>query len=135
MPMTLTEYAEKFIGKPYIWGGRGGDGFDCSGFVIECLQAFGLLPQGDWTAQGLHDRLAKAEGWLKLAAPRRGAVLFFGKSEKAITHTALALDSTFMVEAGGGGKSSTTPANSAGLVRMRPVSWRSDLVDVRYFVL
>ena len=35
--MTLTEYAEKFIGKPYIWGGRGGDGFDCSGLVTHVL--------------------------------------------------------------------------------------------------
>ena len=49
--MTISEYALKFVGRPYIWGGDGsgkcGGGFDCSGLVLECLWAFGILPNGD----------------------------------------------------------------------------------------
>ena len=36
--MTISEYAQKFIGRSYIWGGDGsgkcGGGFDCSGLVL-----------------------------------------------------------------------------------------------------
>ena len=57
--VNLREYALSLIGKPYIWGGSGYEGFDCSGFVIECLQAFGVLPNGDWTSQGLLERFER----------------------------------------------------------------------------
>lgn len=33
--------AESFLGKPYIWGGRGGSGIDCSGLVQRSLAAIG----------------------------------------------------------------------------------------------
>ena len=29
----ILDYAEKFLGTPYVWGGTTPDGFDCSGFV------------------------------------------------------------------------------------------------------
>ena len=95
--MNLREYALALIGKPYIWGGSGADGFDCSGFVIECLQAFGILPNGDWTSQTLLDRFEK----LKYAKVRKTEikgleVCFWGK-ERA-THCSIALDEDFIVE-------------------------------------
>lgn len=33
--------AERFVGAPYLWGGRGGDGIDCSGLVQQALYACG----------------------------------------------------------------------------------------------
>lgn len=42
----LVSTAEKQLGKPYIWGGNGPDGFDCSGFVNYCYRALGYsLPR------------------------------------------------------------------------------------------
>ena len=130
--MTISEYALKFIGRSYIWGGDGsgkcGGGFDCSGLVLECLWAFGKLPKGDLTAQGIHDKLLLEKGWKQGLSIKEGDVLFFGKDTKHITHTALAIGDGLMVEAGGGGSKCKTPATSTGMVWVRPIAWRNNLV-------
>ena len=130
--MTISEYAQKFIGKSYVWGGDGsgkcGGGFDCSGLVLECLWAFGKLPKGDLTAQGIHDKLLLEKGWKQGLSVKDGDVLFFGKDLHHITHVALAIGGDLMVEAGGGGSKCKTPATSTGMVWIRPISWRSNLV-------
>lgn len=130
--MTISEYAQKFIGRPYIWGGDGsgrcGGGFDCSGLVLECLWAFGKLPKGDLTAQKLHDKLLLEKGWRQGLSIKEGDVLFFGKDIHHITHVALAISDRLMVEAGGGGSKCKTPATSTGMVWVRPITWRDNLV-------
>ena len=131
--MTISEYALKFIGRSYIWGGDGsgkcGGGFDCSGLVLECLLAFGKLPKGDLTAQGIHDKLLLEKGWRQGLSVKEGDVLFFGKDLHHITHVALAIGGDLMVEAGGGGSKCKTPATSTGMVWVRPIAWRSNLVS------
>jgi cell wall-associated NlpC family hydrolase len=130
--MTLSEYALKFIGRPYIWGGDGsgkcGGGFDCSGLVLECLWALGILPKGDMTAQGINDILYDM-GWRQGLYIKEGDVLFFGKDSHHITHVAIAINNYMMVEAGGGGSKCKTPATSTGMVRIRPIESRKDLVS------
>ena len=129
--MTISEYALKFVGRPYIWGGDGsgkyGGGFDCSGLVLECLWAFGILPKGDMTAQGINDILYDM-GWRQGLYIKEGDILFFGKDTKHITHVALAISDRLMVEAGGGGSKCKTAATSTGMVWVRPIAWRSNLV-------
>lgn len=132
--MTISEYAQKFIGRPYIWGGDGSGkcagGFDCSGLVLECLQAFGILPSGDMTAQGIYDILYRQLGWHNAPKNKEGSddILFFGKDTAHITHVAIAISGGLMIEAGGGGSKCKTPATSTGMVRIRPIAWRKDLV-------
>lgn len=134
--MTLSEYALKFVGRPYIWGGDGsgkcGGGFDCSGLVLECLWALGILQQGDLTAQGIYDILYRQLGWYNSGKDKEKTddILFFGKDLKHITHVAICIGNGLMVEAGGGGSKCRTPATSTGMVRVRPISWRKDLVAV-----
>lgn len=131
--MTISEYAQKFIGRPYVWAGDGsgkcGGGFDCSGLVLECLTACGLYDGNDTTAQGLYKALC-SNGWMEV--PRRletdGDVLFFGKDTAHITHVAIAIGGGLMVEAGGGGSKCKTAATSTGMVRVRPIASRKDLV-------
>lgn len=129
--MTISEYALKFVGSPYIWGGDGSgakfNGWDCSGLVLECLWAFGILPKGDMTAQGINDKLY-AMGWRQGLSIKEGDVLFFGKDLHHITHVSIAIDNYLMVEAGGGGSKCKTPATSTGMVRVRPIASRKDLV-------
>lgn len=126
MSSKITEYAGRFIGAPYVWGGDGsgrcGGGFDCSGLVLECLWAFGLYDGPDTTAQGLYKALKK-KGWMEVPFDfiAEGDVLFFGKSVESITHTALAIGEGLMIEAGGGGSKCKIPATSTGKVQVRPI--------------
>jgi len=43
---TAIAFARAQLGKPYVWGGTGPDGFDCSGLVMRAWQAAGVsLPR------------------------------------------------------------------------------------------
>lgn len=125
----LFNYAMRFAGVPYKWGGDDPmSGIDCSGLVIELMQSQGLLPRGfDSTAKGIHAFFAAKT----VSAPEFGALLFFGKPE--ISHTAFALSDTLMLEAGGGDSTvvdlKTAEAKNA-FVRVRPIAWRHDLAAI-----
>lgn len=130
--LILYDYAMTFAGQPYRWGGDDPvNGFDCSGLVIELLQAAGMWPKGkDATAQGLCDAFPNV-----IVEPRLGTLAFFGKTKEAITHVSFCLNATSMLEAGGGGSATKTLADAAAqnaFVRVRPLSWRADLVALKH---
>ena len=56
-------------------------------------------------------------------------ILFFGKDTSHITHVAICCSSRGQyVEAGGGGSKCKSPETSTGMVRVRPLGSRKDLV-------
>ena len=132
--MDLVEYAKCFIGRPYIWAGNGSGkcegGFDCSGLVVECLQAVGVLANGsDYSAKALYKHLLD-QGWVKVPRGFETAsdLCFWGKAEGSIIHVSIVIGPRQHLEAGGGGSGSKTAATSTGMVRMRPLSSRGDLL-------
>ena len=43
---SIVEYAKRFLGTPYVWGGTSPSGFDCSGFTQYVMKRFGInLPR------------------------------------------------------------------------------------------
>jgi len=74
MPQEIdfTTIAQRFIGRPYIWGGTGGIGVDCSGLVQMSLYAVGIDAPRDADQQELH--LGRD---IELAQYKRGDLLFW----------------------------------------------------------
>jgi cell wall-associated NlpC family hydrolase len=130
MRKHLVNLALKLVGCPYIWGGANPwTGFDCSGFVVWVYQVFGLLPSGDWTAQGL-------AGWFlhrnekANQNPKAGDVVFYGPDPDHLTHVMLALGGGLVVGASGGGHETTTTEEArrrGAQVKVKPIGYRNDL--------
>lgn len=127
----LIDYALRFVGQPYIWGGSSPlIGFDCSGLVQELLASCGIDPPGDQTAQALYDWLQNTGKWNSYSA---GSLAFYGQSATKVTHVAMLLDPYRIIEAGGGGSHCLTLADAktqGAYVRIRLVKHRADLVAV-----
>lgn len=87
-PLTIPEsidLGKRFLGVPYLWGGRSSFGFDCSGFTQMLVRARGIEMPRDADKQA---------AWSGVAAVDRrdlqpGDLLFFGSSVKDITHTGM----------------------------------------------
>lgn len=65
--------AEAFVGMPYLWGGRGADGVDCSGLVQAALAACGIAAPRDTDMQ----RETLGDALPEEARLRRGDIISF----------------------------------------------------------
>jgi len=80
----ITE-AEKFLGAPYLWGGRTFFGFDCSGFVQCIMRRFGVdLPRDSKDQKKRGKEIKRSE-------IRAGDLLFFPR------HVTLAVSGNCMI--------------------------------------
>lgn len=128
--MRIIAYARNFLGAPYIWGGNSPQGWDCSGLMQEILTYSGVDPAGDQTAQGLFNHFARNGTPTEL---RAGALVFYGKSTREITHISMGTSESTIIEAGGGDSTCTTveaAIKKGAFVRERPVSHRKDIVAI-----
>jgi gamma-D-glutamyl-L-lysine dipeptidyl-peptidase len=91
----MLEFGRRFLGLPYTWGGTSSFGFDCSGFTQMLERQRGVFlprdaqPQANWSGAAPIDRQDLAPGDL----------LYFGSSDKHITHTGVYLGSGKFVNA------------------------------------
>lgn len=124
---------EQELGRPYLWGAEGPEAYDCSGFVQWALQPLGLDPSGDQTAAGLYRFFGNGRSTeVTTGQSRLGDLVFFG-SDESISHIALAWGEERMLEAGGGGRKTTSIAiarQQGAEVRIRPIARRADLVGI-----
>ena len=91
---SALEFAAAQLGTPYLWGGTGSGGFDCSGLVQAAFQAAGIrLPR---VAQDQYDRgPAVADG----ATVHPGDLVFFGTGAAGVDHVGLYVGSGLMIDA------------------------------------
>ncbi len=87
-PLSIPESIElgkRFLGIPYLWGGRSSFGFDCSGFTQMLVRARGIEMPRDADVQAAWKGLTPVER----ADLQAGDLLFFGSSMKDISHTGM----------------------------------------------
>jgi gamma-D-glutamyl-L-lysine dipeptidyl-peptidase len=79
------ELAKRFLGFPYLWGGRSSFGFDCSGFTQMLVRARGINMPRDADLQAAWTDAMPVER----SDLQPGDLLFFGSSPSKITHTGM----------------------------------------------
>ncbi|MFZ5980468.1 MAG: C40 family peptidase [Candidatus Zixiibacteriota bacterium] len=124
--------ALSYLGTPYVWGGDDPSGFDCSGFVVECLKSAGLTDEKeDFTAERLRKRFES----YRILKPRSGALLFSLNNKGRAFHVVICLDEFFQIGASGGGNKTTDPAaawRDNAYIKIRPLrkdSGQYDIID------
>ena len=85
-PVTM---AERLVGTPYLWGGRAGDGLDCSGLVQLSLGFAGIAAPRDSDQQ----QAALGTPLPDIASLRRGDLVFVP------SHVAMMVDETRIIHA------------------------------------
>ncbi len=97
-PMTIPEmleFSKRFLGLPYTWGGTSSFGYDCSGFAQMLERQRGVYmprdagPQAEWS--GVQP--------VRREDLQPGDLLYFGSSEKHITHTGMYLGNGKFIDA------------------------------------
>lgn len=124
------ERAKSYLGTPYVWGGESiaEGGMDCSGFAYNVLNDSDIKVSRT-TAQGYYNLFKKYE--VAKSTICSGDLLFFGKSKNNITHIAIAISSTEMIESIGSKKN--TIKNKGKGVSISKITRRKDLVAVCRF--
>jgi cell wall-associated NlpC family hydrolase len=130
----LIDYAMRFVGKPYEWGGKTPvvGGYDCSGYASEILRFAGLIGNREiLNSQQLYDRFSRTG--TQCAVGSAGALAFYGESVTKINHVAFMVDRYRILEAGGGDSTTLTPEDAdrrGAMVRGRLVDYRGKPVAI-----
>jgi cell wall-associated NlpC family hydrolase len=88
------QFGASQLGEPYLWGGTGTGGWDCSGLVQAAYRSAGVtLPRVAQTQMDAGPLLAAA------SAPQPGDLMFFGSGLTGIDHVGMYLGTGLMIDA------------------------------------
>ncbi len=122
METDFVAVAERFLGTPYLWGGKTSLGLDCSGLLQLALAACGIpCPRdSDMQEQALGSALP---GWHELEQLRRGDLLFWKG------HVAIVRDEATLVHANAHHMAVAFEATAPAIARIRAAG--SEVTSVR----
>lgn len=93
---NLQQLARQYLHVPYLWGGRGSFGIDCSGFTQQVYKMMGISLLRDASMQAT---MGSDIGFLQEV--RCGDLAFFDNPEGRITHVGILLSSDTIIHSSG----------------------------------
>lgn len=93
---VLAKMGQKFLGAPYLWGGRSPFGIDCSGLVQVLYKVLGIALPRD-----AKDQIAFGESVDFAHAAKAGDLAFFDNEEGLVTHVGMVLEAGKILHASG----------------------------------
>jgi gamma-D-glutamyl-L-lysine dipeptidyl-peptidase len=116
---SLVAYAERFLGRPYLWAGRSGFAVDCSGLTSLIYQVNGITIPRDAAAQARYGR----GRMVSRNDLQPGDLLFYatGQDPGSIYHVAMYIGHQQMIEA----YDAATPVRITA-VRFGPDYWGAE---------
>lgn len=92
----LQEFAFRYLGVGYLWGGKSVFGTDCSGFVQQVYKMMGItLPRDAWQQANEGEMIDFVQ------EARLGDLAFFDNAEGRIIHVGLMLNNQQIIHASG----------------------------------
>ncbi len=79
----MPSHASDFLGKQYVYGAKGPNTFDCSGFTSHVLREFGITLLGSSMSQAKQGRA------VLLADAQPGDIVYFQNASGRVNHVAL----------------------------------------------
>jgi len=98
---SIVASAKRYLGLPYVWGGRSADGVDCSGFVMQSYALNNFYLPRDTDEMANVGRIIGLPGWTEAMLP--GDLLFFAGTRRLVTHTAIYLGNGKVIHSLGSG--------------------------------
>lgn len=94
--VNLETIYKKFLGSPYLWGGKSVFGIDCSGFVQQVFKMFGVKLLRDAFLQEKQGSLVETINQTKL-----GDLAFFQNEKGRVIHVGIILENNRIIHASG----------------------------------